>query len=298
MPGEVLSRTAFLLDEHRLQAQFALAAFSTLKAKEIAYVSVPITSGKRLYDYMAEHGFKTAEEAKADHEAFFKNVVAPNLSDGVKASDDWAGKIDGAIVAPAEFEKRLRGEDAITWGQDAFMSMWVPLIDEKITHMIMVDGWEYSNGSGEEYLQAALMQMGRGKRDNIKIFDDDGHVLTLDKGIGMMVDAFKGLHKRGLRPRNMAETVAILLEAEHRYNYESSFKKSAEPDRRRAEKSSVPAYDRTAIKEARRELKAIFAEHYPDILPILDKTSSFDYSPGNALFRSLKPAAKPGMKAA
>jgi hypothetical protein len=283
------SRTGYLTAEHKLQAQFALAAFATLKAKKIAYISVPITSGKRLYDYMAANGFKTPEEAKTDPDAFFKHVVAPNLAAGVQASNDWAAKMDGAVVAPAEFEKRLRSQNAITWGQDAFMSMWIPMIDEKITDMVMVDGWEYSNGSGEEYMQAALMQMGRGRRGNITVYDDDGRVMTLDRGIGLLVDAFKDVHSRGMRPRNMAETVAMLLEAEHRYNFERSFRRSAEPDNKTAAQDAVPSYDRTKLKAARKELYAIFAQHYPDILPVLEKTSSFNYSPINALFRDIKP---------
>lgn len=295
---KVRPRTENLTDEHKLQSQFALAAFGTLKAREIAYISVPITSGRRLYDYMTEHGFKTADEAKRDHDAFFEHVVAPNLADGVRASNDWSEKIDGVVVAPAEFEKRLRSQKAITWGQDAFMGMWIPLIDEKITHMVMVDGWEYSNGSGEEYLQAVLMQMGRGRRSNIGITDDDGETLTLDKGIKLLADAFQDLHGRGLRPRNMAETLAILLEVEQRYNFERSFGRSAEPaGEKRDVQSSVPAYDRREILEAGREVRAIFARHYPDIMPVLKKTSSFDYSPINALFRKEGEAANQSRKA-
>lgn len=271
-------RTEDLPPEHKLQAQFALAAFSTLKAREIAYISIPITSGKRLYDYMDKQGFKTQDEAKADHDAFFKHVVEPNLADGVKTSNAWAEKIDGTVVAPAEFEKKLRGQNAITWGQDAFMGMWIPLIEEKITHMVMVDGWEYSNGSGEEYLQAVLMQLGCGKRDNIKILDNDGQTLPLDKGITLLAHAFMDVHGRGLKPHNMAETLAILLEAEERHA--SSGKK----------RGHLPAYDRKEILAVGKQLRDIFSQHYQDIMPVLEKTDSRDFSPINALFRRTKKA--------
>lgn len=296
MNRKVLPRTNDLPNEHKLQAQFALAAFSTLKAENIAYISVPITSGQRLYDYMEAKGFKTADEAKADHDAFFKNVVEPNLAQGVKGSDEWVHKLDGAVIAPAEFEKRLRIQKAINWGQDAFMGMWVPLIDEKVTHMVMLDGWQYSNGSGEEYLQAVLMQMGRRPRSNIDIVDAKGREIPLSEGIRLVAEAFIDLTARGLKPRNMAETIGILLEAEHRFAIEQKTGSVIEPQPTspgsiaKHTEFNVPAYDRAEMEKCAKEVRDILSRDYPDILPALHKTSSYDFSPINALFREV---AKP-----
>ncbi|HYD19708.1 MAG TPA: hypothetical protein VEF76_14650 [Patescibacteria group bacterium] len=292
----VLPRTHDLPNEHKLQAQFALAAFSTLKAENIAYISVPITSGPRLYDYMDAKGFKTADEAKADHDAFFRNVVEPNLAQGVAGANEWVAKLDGAVIAPAEFEKRLRIQKAISWGQDAFMGMWVPLIDEKVTHMVMLDGWQYSNGSGEEYLQAVLMQMGRRPRSNIEIVDGKGNEISLSQGIKLIADAFVEITGRGMKPRNMAETIAILLEAEHRFAIEQKTGSVAEPPATspgalsKHTEFNVSPYDRAVIEKCAKEVRDILVRDYPDILPKLQKTSSFDFSPINALFREV---AKP-----
>lgn len=280
------SRADHLPFEHRVQAEFAMAAFATLKAGQVAYISVPITSGRRLYDYMDKNGFKTPAEAMADHDAFFEHVVKPNLAAGIAASETWDRKIDGIVLAPAEFEKRLRGNNIVNWGQDDFMGMWIRLIDEKITHMVMSDGWEYSNGAGEEYLQAALMQMGRGTRSDIKIVDVEGNDLTLGQGIALMAKAFIDVNKRGLRPRNMAETIGILLETEQRYNFEKQFGKSAEPHGGAViANDTLPAYDRRDIVALGREVRAILDKHYPDIIPTLKKHASTDFTPGKALFR-------------
>jgi hypothetical protein len=297
--SSVLKRTDDLPAEHRLQALFALAAFGTLKAKKVAYISVPITSGPRLYDYMTEKGFRTPEEAKKDHAAFFEHVVEPNLEQGVKGSDAWARKIDGAVIAPAEFEGRLRRQGAIDWGQDDFMGMWIPLVDEKVTHMIMLDGWQYSNGSGEEYLQAVLMQMGRAKRSNIEILDEKGQAIPLDKGIGLIAEAFKNIHSRGLVPRNMAETLALLIEAERRFSIERKYGWSGEPTPRPEGMAtpSMPLYDSKRIQNIARDVTPLFRKHYPDIADTLKKTSSFDFSPLNALFRrAAQPPALPAAK--
>lgn len=298
----ISQRTDDLPDAHKLQAQFALAAFATIKTKKLAYVSIPITSGRRLYDYMEANGFKTSAEAKADHAAFFKNVVSPNFDAGLSTSKIWAEKLDGAVIAPVEFEKHLRTQSMIDWDQDDFMGMWIPLIDQKITQMVMIDGWEFSNGSGEEYLQAALMQMGRAKRSNIEITDERGKPLPLDAGIKLLANGFIELTEKGIKARNMAETVALLLEAEERFHRERMTGHAAEPPGtpvRKVTKPSVPSYDRTAVAAVAGEVRGILARDYPDILPTLAKISSYDFSPINKLFNDGKtaPVKKPVLPA-
>ena len=283
----VKQRTDDLTDEHKLQAQFALAAFATIKAKNVGYVSIPITSGRRLYDYIEEKGFHSVEEARADHAAFFRNVMTPNFQDGIRVSNDWASRLDGAIVAPVEFEKHLRSHSQIDWGQDDFMGMWIPLIKEKITQMIMINGWEYSNGSGEEYLQAALMQMGRGDRSNITVNDEQGKPINLEKGIKLLADSFIDVTQRGIKARNMAETLGIILEAEQRFNREQTTGVPESPRRQGAKPSAAP-YNHAAVAAIGDQVRAILRRDYPDVLPTLKKISSYDYSPLNALFRVRK----------
>jgi hypothetical protein len=243
---------------------------------------------------MEEKGFRTVDDAKADHAAFFKNVMTPNFAAGLAVSNAWAEKLDGAVVAPVEFEKHLRSHEAINWGQDDFMGMWIPLIKEKITRMVMIDGWEYSNGSGEEYLQAALMQMGRGERSNIAITDIRGAPINLDKGIELLADAFIHVTERGIKARNMAETLAIVLEAEQRFHTEQATGSQAEPRGTTRHKTTAPSalpYDHDKVAGIACKVRGILAQSYPDILPALKKVSSFDFSPMNALFRVKKPAA-------
>lgn len=293
--NNVPQRTQDLPEAHKLQAQFALAAFATIKTQNLAYVSIPITSGRRLYDYMEEKGFRTVEEAKADHIAFFKNVMTPNFAAGLEVSNAWAEKLNGAVIAPVEFEKHLRSHEAINWGQDDFMGMWVPLIKEKITQMVMIDGWEYSNGSGEEYLQAALMQMGRDGRSNITITDMRGAPMPLDKGIELLADAFINVTERGIKARNMAETLAIVLEAEQRFNTERTTGRTAEPRGSSRHKPVMPTvlpYDHAKVAAIADKVRGILTQQYPDILPKLKNISSYDFSPMNALFGK-KPQSKP-----
>jgi hypothetical protein len=293
---EILERTADLPEEHRLQAQFALAAFGTLKARNITYVSVPITSGPQLYAFMDKYGFKSQAEAKQDRATFLREVIEPNMARGIAGSAYWTEKLPGsAVIAPAEFDGRLYRlwGTGVHWGPDDFMGMWVPLIDEKVTNMAMLNGWEYSNGCGEEYLQAVLMQMGRRPRSNITIMDgEEGRPVPLDEGLSLMAGAFKDILSRGIEPRNMAETLAILLEAEDRFYWEKTGGKIIEPAATSPTglepgkaAPSMPPYDHDKIRTIAKEIQPLLEQHFPDILPKLKTTSSYDFSPLNAIFR-------------
>lgn len=284
-PNAVPQRTDSLPDDHKLQVQFALGAFGCVMADKIVYVSVPVTSGKRLYEYMDKNGFKTPEEAKKDRKAFFDNVISANIEEGVNLSKAWAKKTAGAVIAPAEFEK-CRGLKGAKWGQDAFMGMWLGVIDDKVTTMVMTDGWQYSDGAGEEYLQAVLMKMGRRARNDVEILDAQGNEVTLEKGVQLLWDAFEDLRARGLKPRNMAQTLACLISAELRYSVEQDYGQSAEPTRESyAVYPNMAAYDRAPIAAIARKMRQVLADEYPDIRETVRTHTSFEFSPINALFR-------------
>ncbi len=299
---KILERTNDLPKEHKLQAQFALAAFATIKARNVTYVSVPITSGPRLYQFMEKYGVATLAEAKKDHEKFLHEVIEPNMADGVKQSDYWAEKLPGTVIAPAEFDGRLyRQWGKVNWGADDFMGMWVPLIDEKVTNMAMLNGWEYSNGCGEEYLQATLMQMGRRPRSNITITDaEEGRPINIDEGIGLMASAFKDVLSRGLLPRNMAETLGILIESERRFYIEKTSGFVSEPAATspgafepRKTKPTLADYDHKKVRAIAKEVEQLLDKHFPDVMPRLRETSSYDFSPVNAIFRDTAKTAAP-----
>jgi hypothetical protein len=282
-----LRRDRDIPEDRKLQSGFALGAFSTLRAKEVVYISEPITSGKRLYEFMDLKGYKSIEEAKQDADAFFKSVVAPNIAEGEKAANAWEGKTRGVVIATADFEKNVRGHKAQQWGQDDYMSMWISLVDKKVTHMVMVDGWQYSNGSGEEYLEAALMQMGDRDRANIKITDERGKTLHLHEGMKLLSDAFDDVRGRGLDCRNMAETLARLVVAEQRY--------AAEEVTLQAQ-GAVPAYrmqyDRKKADAVGDHVREVLKADFPDVLAVVEKTPTRDFSPLDDLFR-MPAAAKP-----
>ena len=194
---------ARLSEEQKGQVVCALAAFNTITAKEVIYVSTPITSGKRLYDYMEAKGFATIEEAKKDWKGFVLNVITPNIEESERTSAKFALETDGAVIAPTAFEKRFHGNRVGTWGQDTFMSMWLALLEEHVTHLVMLDGWHYSNGASEEYVQAV--------KKGILITDAGGNKITLDQGVQLLQKALDDIHGRDLKAPVLVEVLAELM---------------------------------------------------------------------------------------
>ncbi len=271
-----VARNRNVPEERREQASFAIGAFNTLRAREIIYISEPITSGRRLYTFMDAHGYKTIEQAKKDAD-FFKDVVGPNLAEGNRIADLWAQRAKGVVIATTDFEKSVRASGkSPDWGQDDFMSMWMALVDKKVTKMVMVDGWEYSNGSGEEYLQAALMEMGDRSRNNIAVIDEDGKPVHFDKALQLLAASFDDVRGRGMDVTNMAETLSRFIEAERRY--------AAEP----ANANPKLHYDHKKFHEIAAKVTETLDRDFPAVQDIVRKTPAQEFSPIDDIFR--KPA--------
>ena len=201
------------MKEPRLYEEFRLAGSSKERLNEVAvvataydsvlcadftYVSTPITSGMALYRAMDEAGVTDPEVMRRDKDRFREQVLLPNIA----AADEVARHMltfGGAVIAPAAFEART-----LQWGQDEYMGLWLDTIERKATRLALVDGWEYSNGGAEEYLQALLMQAGRRDRTDIDIVDARGRCLPHLEAIALMANSVRSLARRGFHPTTLA----------------------------------------------------------------------------------------------
>lgn len=184
---------------HEIQA--VSTAYDSVLCADFTYVSTPITSGAILYEAMTAAGVSTLEELRKDSDLFYQKVILHNLA----AADSVAQTMlsfGGAVIAPAAFEARALG-----WDQDAYMGLWLDTIERKATRLALVDGWEYSNGGAEEYLQALLMQAGRRDRNNIEIVDARGEVLSHKRGIELLAAAIAELLDRNFKPTVLAQVL-------------------------------------------------------------------------------------------
>lgn len=180
-------------------------AYDSVLCADFTYVSTPITSGAALYQAMDRAGVSDPDEFRRDCARFSSEVLLPNIA----AADDVARTMlgfGGAVIAPAAFEARALG-----WGQNEYMGLWLDTIERKATRIAMVDGWAYSNGGAEEYLQAILMQAGRRDRNDIDVVDARGVRIGHVAAIDLIVSAVSDLTSRGFHPRTLATVLHRLI---------------------------------------------------------------------------------------
>ena len=209
-PRQIAMRTPRLFEDMRLSTSaperirevgVVGTAYDSVMASEITYVSTPITSGRALYAAMDAAGVATLEELRRDASFFRENVIDVNIA----AADAVARAMvafGGAVIAPAAFEARSLG-----WSQDEYMGLWLDVIERRATRLAMVDGWQYSNGGAEEYLQALLMQADRRDRTDISIVDARGDVIGHLAAIRLLADAVAHLIGRGFEPTTLAKVL-------------------------------------------------------------------------------------------
>jgi hypothetical protein len=122
----------------------------------LAYVSMPITSGKRLYDVFEQARVHSIDELKEKEPgSVYNDILKPNVMHGIDSARKIAGDISLPVIAPSIFEARKQ-----RWGENEYMFLWYRVLEEKIQEIYMTDGWQYSNGGAQEFVRAIEMQFG------------------------------------------------------------------------------------------------------------------------------------------
>lgn len=210
------------------------------RRNHVAYVSMPITTGKRYYHALSEHEVKTAEalNAKLGPNALFDLVVQPNLREGTAFAERLGSERDLLCVAPSVFDAK-----PWKWGQDAYMALWYLVIGELSGRHYVMDGWEYSTGGAKEVLFSMFVQWagvtattlpeakrrwGLGNFDHcttheeiweelkamrrIRVFDSALDEIRVDRALAKCVDALYDLRARGF-PTTELESIAWTMKA-------------------------------------------------------------------------------------
>src|SRR3989344_7082840 len=86
----------------------AYRSFRGDRRSHIAYVGMPITTGKRLYDVLKQEGVVTREEliAKCGKDSLWELVIKPNVDDGIAFADELGRRENLLFIAPSVFEAK------------------------------------------------------------------------------------------------------------------------------------------------------------------------------------------------
>jgi hypothetical protein len=201
----------------------AYRSFRGNRRQHIAYVGMPITSGKRLYDVLESEGLRSSAELRGKYgkKVFHDLVVAPNIKEGTELADRLGLSSNFLCIAPSVFEAR-------EWSQEAYLSLWYRVIGELAgTHFVPKE-WEFSLGAIKEVIFSSLLQwrlihLGTLKEtvglfglknfhqdlppeemeaelnamSNIRIKSEDGTELSIDAALEKCVNAIEYLDHRG-----------------------------------------------------------------------------------------------------
>lgn len=149
-----------LTEDELVNLGIVLGAYRSLRGDRrahVAYVGMPITTGKRLINVLSEHGVKTREELaeRLGPKALWELVIRPNIEEGIVFADSLGQRHHLLFIAPSVFEaKKWR------WSQDAYISLWYRVIGELAGKHYVMDGWQYSVGGVKEVLFSMFMQWG------------------------------------------------------------------------------------------------------------------------------------------
>ena len=132
-----------------------LSAFRSFRSiYPVGYLSTPITTGTLFYQVLEKYQVKTLVELLAiDRSLLFEEIIKPNTDSGIALGDELAKKWKLPIIVPAVFEAKSQ-----RWTQDDYMYVWYQVIKEMVGQTILRDGWEYSNGGTEEFINSVEMQ--------------------------------------------------------------------------------------------------------------------------------------------
>jgi hypothetical protein len=215
--------------------------------KELGYISVPITSGKKLFDELGKLpvsserlNFLTGPASTADKigvDSRFKkiinDVISDNFREGSKLCRELEKRLTKPFLYPAYFYPR--GDK---WSQDHFQALWLTLISELCTELHMSENWQYSSGASEEFTHVFQLKLGiprggvsvkgqddcspfyntkmteeesRERMKNIAVFDHEGKPLSLEDGIKKINEVLPWIEDRGFNTMRLENARNLLI---------------------------------------------------------------------------------------
>jgi hypothetical protein len=184
----------------------------------LGYISMPITSGKTLYELMLEHPcIRTSDLCdKAFDQNYCKSLEFLDELKRTKALP---------VILPADMIPARQH-----WEQPTFMALWLSIIAEQCTEVYMADGWEYSNGASEEFTHIMQLRLGiprhkdllffrtgagtedtqRERMRKIEAYDRSYRPISIEQGIEAIERAARWVKSKGL-PQGRLENCVELL---------------------------------------------------------------------------------------
>jgi hypothetical protein len=135
------------LTSREAEVSLALGTFAAvIEGRQATYVSSPLTTGPRAYEWHQRNGSKTRPQAK-----FKEDVLEPNKADASKFVKDLRKRTSRIVIDPTALP------DLPGWEQSDYRFFWGRVIETYCDQVILRDGWQFSSGCSYEYFVAASL---------------------------------------------------------------------------------------------------------------------------------------------
>jgi len=189
----------------------------SIRFRELAYVSVPITSGKFFYKLQLAHPRATRDE-------LMTASINHNYQVGWEFAENLQKHRNCPILYPADLVPAHQ-----QWEQDHFQALWLSIIGEFCTEIHMCEGWEFSNGGREEFAHVMQLRLGlpshpkliffntknseeaeRKRMKTIMVYDHRGNAISLQDGVKLIEGARAWMKNRCLNGAKFENSLDLL----------------------------------------------------------------------------------------
>jgi len=156
-----------------------------LNGEKALYASAELTTGRRLYQLLREHGLGSTAALKAalGEEEYRRRVWEPNLAEALALARSLRQRFPGElVVTPAPY--LIEG-----WTQPEYLTLWETVLRTRIKALYLSDDWEYSNGCAFEFSVAVDA--------GLPTFDAAGRSLPHQDGQARIAAAARNLESEG-----------------------------------------------------------------------------------------------------
>jgi hypothetical protein len=185
--------------EREVEALLNILA-SVIVGRSAVYVSAPITSGRRLAQWLASRNVEFDPSHPESYAEFQREVLEPNCEHAQDIISNLRKKFPNVVIDPTAL-KDIEG-----WTQNDYRDLWGKVIEQYAKTVVFIDGWQYSNGCSYEFLvsyQSASDQCPLVLNENLK-------PLTLEQGLILIRAAINELKEAEL-PTEFLERVVEQL---------------------------------------------------------------------------------------
>jgi|GEM_PF-250227 len=162
-----------------------------LEGRTAAYLSTPITTGRRFLEWYRETGHKLDPDDIRYKDEHYRAVIRPNTEEVEKKMNILRRHLDTVLVNPTKF-------DWTEWTQDDYRHFWGKVIENYADTVIFLDGWQYSSGCAFEFLTAV--------RSGAETWKEDRSKLDMETGYGLIKEAVED-YKQSAIPAAYLERV-------------------------------------------------------------------------------------------